>query len=188
MIRYLLLFDSYCLVLWDALFDERTGLSFVYAAVPRQRSLSRVRVPWDSWPYFTVSDFILPFRRFLRLAGSQWRYWTPPPHGWITSLPQLSKLKSKLCYDRRSVGQSVLVSSTHLGLTTKFLLLLDSCGFLDVGRSLWLENGRAVQNCCWSSPAQLFLGRNPAGLLTIFYCLSVLSISIVPCWFIDVTC
>jgi hypothetical protein len=28
-----------------------------------------------------------------------------------------------LCYERRSVGQSVLVSSTHLGLTTKYLLL-----------------------------------------------------------------
>jgi hypothetical protein len=34
-----------------------------------------------------------------------------------------SKSKSKLCYDRRSVGQSVLVSSTHLGPTTRFLLV-----------------------------------------------------------------
>jgi hypothetical protein len=30
------------------------------------------------------------------------------------------KVESKLCYDWRSVGQSVLVSSTHLGLTTRF--------------------------------------------------------------------
>jgi hypothetical protein len=36
--------------------------------------------------------------------------------------------KSKLCYDRRSVGQSVLVSSTHLRSKTRFLLLSDSCG------------------------------------------------------------
>jgi hypothetical protein len=28
-----------------------------------------------------------------------------------------------VCHDRRSVGQSVLVSSTHLGLTTRFLLV-----------------------------------------------------------------
>jgi hypothetical protein len=28
---------------------------------PRQLSLSRVRVPRDSWPYFTVSDLRLPF-------------------------------------------------------------------------------------------------------------------------------
>jgi hypothetical protein len=36
------------LFLWGALCDERTGLSFVYAVGPRQRSLSRVAVPWDS--------------------------------------------------------------------------------------------------------------------------------------------
>jgi hypothetical protein len=49
------------LFLWDALSDERTGLSFVYADGIRQRSLSRVRVLWDSWQYFTVSDLRLPF-------------------------------------------------------------------------------------------------------------------------------
>jgi hypothetical protein len=56
----------YCLTvavlfLWGALSGERTGLSFVYANGPRQRILSRVRVPWISRPYFTVSDLRLPF-------------------------------------------------------------------------------------------------------------------------------
>jgi hypothetical protein len=83
----------------------------------------------------------------------------------------LTPRKSKLCYDRRSVGQSVLVSSIHLGRTTRYLLLSDSCGFVDVGRSLWLENGSAVYNCCWVSPAQSFVGPSPAVLVTIFYCL-----------------
>jgi hypothetical protein len=45
MTRYLLLFASYGLVLCGALSYERAGLSFIYAAGPRQRSLSRVRVP-----------------------------------------------------------------------------------------------------------------------------------------------
>jgi hypothetical protein len=45
----------------DTLSDERTGLSFTIAAGPRQRSHFQVRVPWDSWPYFTVSDWRLPF-------------------------------------------------------------------------------------------------------------------------------
>jgi hypothetical protein len=36
------------LLMWDALSDERTGLSFTIAAGARQRSYSRVRVPWDS--------------------------------------------------------------------------------------------------------------------------------------------
>jgi hypothetical protein len=40
------------LFFWGALSDERTGLSFAYAAGPRQSSLSRVRV--------TVSDLKLP--------------------------------------------------------------------------------------------------------------------------------
>jgi hypothetical protein len=47
--------------LWSALSDRRTCLSFVYAAGPCQRSLSWVRVPWDSQPYFTISDLRLPF-------------------------------------------------------------------------------------------------------------------------------
>jgi hypothetical protein len=33
-----------------------TGLSFTIAPGPRQHSHFRVRVPCDSWPYFTVSD------------------------------------------------------------------------------------------------------------------------------------
>jgi hypothetical protein len=37
----------------------------------------------------------------------------------------------ELYYDRRSVGQSILVSSPHLGLMTRFLLLSDNCGFVD---------------------------------------------------------
>jgi hypothetical protein len=42
------------LILWGSLSDERMGLSFLYAAGPCQRSLSRVRAPWDSLPYFTL--------------------------------------------------------------------------------------------------------------------------------------
>jgi hypothetical protein len=49
------------LLMWGAVSDERTGLSFTTAAGPRQHSHSRVRVPWDSRPYFTVSDSRLPF-------------------------------------------------------------------------------------------------------------------------------
>jgi hypothetical protein len=49
------------LLMWGALSDDRAGLSFTTAAGPRQRSHSRVRVPWDSRPYFTVGDSRLPF-------------------------------------------------------------------------------------------------------------------------------
>jgi hypothetical protein len=43
------------LLIWGVLSDERTGLSFTIAAVSRQHSHSRVRVPWDSRPYFTLN-------------------------------------------------------------------------------------------------------------------------------------
>jgi hypothetical protein len=47
--------------MWTTLSGERTGLSFTIAAGARQVSHSRVRVPWDSRTYFTVSDSRLPF-------------------------------------------------------------------------------------------------------------------------------
>jgi hypothetical protein len=138
------------LSLWGTLSDGRTGLSCVYAAGPSQCSLSQVRVPRDSWPYFTVSDLRLPFLSppmtrmvMVEVFDPAYTrvYW--PTQSYVTTNGQsaslswcqapikvkitlrlmVSQSKSKLCYDRRSVGQSVLVSSTHLGLTTRFLLL-----------------------------------------------------------------
>jgi hypothetical protein len=48
------------LLMWSAISDERTGLPFTVAAGRRHRSHSWVWVPWDSWPYFIVSDLRLP--------------------------------------------------------------------------------------------------------------------------------
>jgi hypothetical protein len=62
------------------------------------------------------------------------------------------------------------VSSTHLGPKTRFLLLSDSCGFVDVGRSLWREDGCHLQLLLAPASA-VTLGPNPARLMTIFYCL-----------------
>jgi hypothetical protein len=84
------------------------GLSFTIAAGPRHRSLSWVRVPRDSWPYFAVWDSRLsprtwrarlpiyipqeqggpvippgtgfPFRHLLPLGGLRRRYSNPPTH------------------------------------------------------------------------------------------------------------
>jgi hypothetical protein len=35
--------------------------------------------------------FLVPFRRLLRLAGSRWRYSTPPPHGYWKTLRNMTK-------------------------------------------------------------------------------------------------
>jgi hypothetical protein len=48
------------LLTWGVLSNERTGLSFTIAAGPRQRSHSRVRVPWTSRPYFPLPDLRPP--------------------------------------------------------------------------------------------------------------------------------
>jgi hypothetical protein len=60
-----------------SLSDERMRLSFTVAAGTGQHSHSRVRVPWDSQPYFTVSDSKLPFSPPLTTST----YSTPAPHG-----------------------------------------------------------------------------------------------------------
>jgi hypothetical protein len=104
------------LLMWGALSDERTGLSFTIPAGPRQRSYSWVRVPRDSWPYFTDLDSRLPqpggpgpriyspqeqgrpvilpgtrfpFRHLLLLAGLRWRYLNLPPRGSQSPQPEL---------------------------------------------------------------------------------------------------
>jgi hypothetical protein len=56
---------------------------------------------------------------------SQQQLTTTEPQRLSNSLSPLHS-ESKLCYDRRSVGQSVLVSSTHLEPKTRLLLLSNS--------------------------------------------------------------
>jgi hypothetical protein len=78
----------YCLAftvlfLWGALSGERTGLPFVllYAAGPFQ-AVFHVSESLGTRDHILLSQiWDFPFRRLLRLAGSRWRYSTPPPHG-----------------------------------------------------------------------------------------------------------
>jgi hypothetical protein len=92
------------ILMWGALSDERTGLSFTISAGPRERSHSRVRIPlfyyirfetpptWRArslylhppgagWPSYTPGTEF-PFRRLLR-----WRYWNQPPPGSSLACP-----------------------------------------------------------------------------------------------------
>jgi hypothetical protein len=144
------------LSIWGALSNERTGLSFTIAAGPSQRSNSRVRAPWDSRPYFTVSDLTFPIL-------------SPPTTRRVT-------MDWVWCYDRRSVGQSVLVQSTHLGLTTRFLLpygirnTSDSCGSVDMGRSL--TRGRFCRlQLLLALASAVILGSESLGTRDHIYCL-----------------
>jgi hypothetical protein len=90
--------------MWGTLSDEGTGLSFTIATGSHQCSHSRVQVPWASRPYSTVSDLRLPVSL------------PPTTHGATLEVFSLAttrdthssvKVKSKLCYNQGSVGQSV---------------------------------------------------------------------------------
>jgi hypothetical protein len=64
----------------------------------------------------------------------------------------LSRVESYVTTD----GQSASLSRNKApiwGLWPDFLLLSDSCGFVDVGCSLWRDNGSVVYNCCWPALA-----------------------------------
>jgi hypothetical protein len=59
------------------------GLSFTIAAGPRQRSHSRVRIPRDTRPRFTVSD-----SRFPQLGGPDPSICIPQEKGWPSYTPR----------------------------------------------------------------------------------------------------
>jgi hypothetical protein len=73
------------------------------------------------------------------------------------------KLNWKLCYDRRSVGQSILASGLIWGPRHFFTVRQL--------RPFWREDGSVIYNFCWLSLAQSFSCSSPAGLMAIFYCL-----------------
>jgi hypothetical protein len=72
---------------------------------------------------------------------------------------------------RPTVSLPVSLGVKPHGVQDQILLLSDACGFVDMRRPFWREDGSVVCNCCWSSPPQSISGPSPAGLMTIFYCL-----------------
>jgi hypothetical protein len=57
------------------------------------------------------------------------------------------------------------------GLRPDVCYYQDGCGFVDVGRSLWRENGSVVYKCFSASPAQSCSDLSDLEVVTIFYCL-----------------
>jgi hypothetical protein len=116
-------------------------LQFEIVAGPRQCSLSLVephRI--HGWSYF-----IVPNLRLLQPGVPSSHIYIPQEQGGpdIPQGTEILKLKLKLSYDRRSAGQSVFVSGSHLEPMSRFflsgsgkaqMLLLDGYCRVFVGR------------------------------------------------------
>jgi hypothetical protein len=98
------------LLMWDGLSNERTGMSFIFAAGPRQRSHSRVQVPWDLWTYFYC----------LWLESS---FSSPPTTRRVTVVVFGPACKWVLCRSSKSVS---VITSWH-GLHTKHRSFYSNC-------------------------------------------------------------
>jgi hypothetical protein len=87
------------LFLWGAFSDERISL-FLYMLLALASVMFLKLESLGTRDHLLLSQIReFPFRLHLRLAGPRWRYLNLLPHEWWTELK-----KSKLCYDRRSVG------------------------------------------------------------------------------------
>jgi hypothetical protein len=109
----------------------------------------------------------------LPAANSNSSQWLNRSSSLTNRLINCNKSKSKLCYDGRSVGKSVLVSSTHLGPKTTFLLVSDSFRFVHVGCRFWWQEGSVIYNCCCPHQHSHSQVRIRATLQQVVYCQSV---------------
>jgi hypothetical protein len=103
-----------------------------------------------------------------------WPHYTNPLLCNYSYFQMNCQLKVKVTL-RLTVGQSVSQSvslgvEAHLGLMTRFLLLFRSYGLVFVKRPLWREDG-CLLYMLLALASTVFLGSEPLGLATIFYCL-----------------
>jgi hypothetical protein len=117
--------------------------SFIYDSTSRHYNLS-----------FTMSSD--PLLSCLGAAlGSLLSSISVCPECWqLTGWLLLTESESYVTTDSQSASLSWYKHPS--GLTTRFLFpygirnMSDSCGFVDMGRSLWREDGSVVCNCFWS--------------------------------------
>jgi hypothetical protein len=117
--------DSYVLESVGRPLWREDGSVFCMCRWPLPAQSFSVLVPWDLRRYFTVSDLRLPFHCLLRLAGSQRRYSTPPPHG--CDCPRLTNELSFITSRRteyRSPSQRVPLLFSVLSVPTKRVSML----------------------------------------------------------------
>jgi hypothetical protein len=121
-----------CLLFWGALSDERTDLSFTISADPRQRSHSWITVPWDSRPYFTVSDSRHPFSSPHTTSRVTVEVFDHASSRVVfiskSQSESESESGSELLYDWRFTANQFVLAPNPLRLTARVFFRLNTCG------------------------------------------------------------
>jgi hypothetical protein len=120
--------------------------------------------PGSGWPSYTSRHWV-PFSSPLRLAGLRWTLCGRAKCLMIIMGLEPKNSKFKLYYNWRSVGQSVLVSGTHLGPMTKFSPFFDAVHPPWRGQVCSFQLLLGLVSCC--------SGLSPTRLTIIIYCLNV---------------
>jgi hypothetical protein len=163
------------LLMWGALSHERMGLPFTIAAGPRQRSHSWVRVPRNSWPYFTVSDetpptvFISSRNRVAQLYPWHWtglcrsRYIASERTTQKTPLPTVLPLVHILCFWKLSIVLSLSKNTVLFIFQNTTFRRLDSVSIFRQNLLSWAQSTELVpiseQTCSSSVLSMLRVGR-----------------------------
>jgi hypothetical protein len=110
------------------------------AADPRQRSHFQVRVPRDSWPYFTVSNSRLPFSSPSMTRRAMVEVFDP------------SSTRDNLVFWvwvilRPTVSRPVCPGTKHpYGAYDQIFITVWPLRCFDMGRTLWREDGSVFYN------------------------------------------
>jgi hypothetical protein len=155
---------------WQSSIIESSDLTFIFCCVPLPLGSRTVPVPQpqqllvDSHTILSAGDW--PYTGLLYASQE----------GCLFKTGLRSKSSSKLSYDWRSVGQSVLISVHHLNPWYIFLSLArkissDICGFILARRPLWREDGSIIYwyKCYWALPVPSHSGPCPTEHVTISY-------------------
>jgi hypothetical protein len=85
--------------------------------------------------------FLAPFRRLLRLAGSRWRYSTPPPHGFSLVVTKISSYTLKITVTIAHVTSHTKPSNSSSGHTAVPLEFRNSSEVNSHSHILWYPLG-----------------------------------------------
>jgi hypothetical protein len=145
--------------------DQFFSRAVAYCRQPASTVTPGIEPCWDPWPYICSMSRLLFFFSFFRCSSFDKKggvvlffyNWCSLSTPFSTSILQMSLSLSLSLMLRPMVSRPICLGIKHpSGLTTRFLLpygiqnTSDSCGFVDMGRSLWREDGSVVCNCFWS--------------------------------------